>query len=200
MNSLWLSCQQGQSWSWSHGSLIYNYLWNQYVSDLRQVGCFFPDTPVSPTNKTDRHDVTEILLEVALNTITLTLFSAKKTDRHLVKYERTTSLYYNSDTHCLCWQWRYLWGNNSITTNFPILKAKSLKYYAYSNCSINLHCDISKYVVDKIYQVSWQTKRRIIWRITMFSMKVGKMLYTLYTCAFVFRMGCTMFRRTCLYT
>ena len=30
-------------------------------------------TPVSSTNKTDRHDITEILLIVALNTITLTL-------------------------------------------------------------------------------------------------------------------------------
>jgi hypothetical protein len=28
-----------------------------------------PDTPVSSTNKTDRHDITEILLKVALNTI-----------------------------------------------------------------------------------------------------------------------------------
>jgi hypothetical protein len=30
---------------------------------------FSPGTPVSATNKTDRHDVTEILLKVALNTI-----------------------------------------------------------------------------------------------------------------------------------
>jgi hypothetical protein len=28
---------------------------------------FFPGTPVSPTNKTDRHDIIEILLKVALN-------------------------------------------------------------------------------------------------------------------------------------
>jgi tRNA U34 5-methylaminomethyl-2-thiouridine-forming methyltransferase MnmC len=31
-------------------------------------------TSVSSTNKTDRHDITEILLKVALNTITLNLF------------------------------------------------------------------------------------------------------------------------------
>jgi hypothetical protein len=30
---------------------------------------FSPGTPVSSTNKTDRHDITEILLKVALNTI-----------------------------------------------------------------------------------------------------------------------------------
>ena len=41
------------------------------VNDLRQVGGF-PITPVSSTNKTDRHDRPEILLKVALNTINLT--------------------------------------------------------------------------------------------------------------------------------
>ena len=30
-----------------------------------------PGTPVSSTNKTDRHDITEILLKVALSTINL---------------------------------------------------------------------------------------------------------------------------------
>jgi hypothetical protein len=41
----------------------------KFVSDLRQVGFFFPGTLVSTTNKTDRHDVTEIFLKVALNII-----------------------------------------------------------------------------------------------------------------------------------
>ena len=35
---------------------------------------FSPGPPVSPTNKTNRHDVTEILLKVALNSIILTLY------------------------------------------------------------------------------------------------------------------------------
>ena len=44
---------------------------------------FSPGTPVSSTNKTDCHDITEILLKVALNTITLTpskliVWSSKK--------------------------------------------------------------------------------------------------------------------------
>ena len=34
---------------------------------------FSPGTPVSSTNKTDRHNIAEILLKVVLNTITLTL-------------------------------------------------------------------------------------------------------------------------------
>jgi len=33
----------------------------------------FSGTPVSSTNKTDYHDITEILLKVVLNTINLTL-------------------------------------------------------------------------------------------------------------------------------
>ena len=37
---------------------------------------FSPGTRVSSTNKTDHHDMTEILLKVALNTITLTLTSS----------------------------------------------------------------------------------------------------------------------------
>ena len=42
----------------------------KFVSDLRQVSDFLP---VLSTNKTDFHDITEILLKVAINTITLTL-------------------------------------------------------------------------------------------------------------------------------
>jgi hypothetical protein len=36
---------------------------------------FSPGTPVSSTNKTDRHDITEILLKVAQSIIALTLMS-----------------------------------------------------------------------------------------------------------------------------
>ena len=66
---------RGPSWSWSHDSWIYNYLSNQclspltlwiwiplmakFVSDSPQVG----GTPVSSTNKTDSHDIAEILLK-----------------------------------------------------------------------------------------------------------------------------------------
>ena len=77
-----------------YGSWIYNYLWNQCLSPLMlwvrisiRARCtalhvcdkvcewlvtgqwFSPGPPVSSTNKTDSHDITEILLKVALNTI-----------------------------------------------------------------------------------------------------------------------------------
>jgi len=83
----------GPSWSRYHGSWIYNYLSNQCLSPLKlqnqiplMARCtrsnvcqwfatsqyFSLHTPVSTTNKADRHDITEILLKVARNTITLT--------------------------------------------------------------------------------------------------------------------------------
>jgi hypothetical protein len=86
------------SWPWSYSGWIYNYICNQCLSPLtlwvwillmrgvlETILCdkvcqwlaagwwFSPSTPpVSFTNKTGRHDITEILLKVALNTITLT--------------------------------------------------------------------------------------------------------------------------------
>jgi hypothetical protein len=39
-------------------------------SELLQVGDFLQYYPVGSTNKTYRHDITEIVLKVALNTIT----------------------------------------------------------------------------------------------------------------------------------
>jgi hypothetical protein len=80
--------------SWSYWCWIYNYLCNQCLSPLKlqvrtlfMVGVldttlcdkvcqwlaiswwFSPGTPVSSTNKTHRHDIAEILLKAALNTI-----------------------------------------------------------------------------------------------------------------------------------
>ena len=53
---------------------FYNYLCNQCLSPLMWAGQWFSTgTPVSSTNKTDRHGITEILLKVTLNTINLPL-------------------------------------------------------------------------------------------------------------------------------
>ena len=47
----------------------------KFVRDLWQAGRWFSlGTPISSINETDRHDITEILLKVALNTITLTAY------------------------------------------------------------------------------------------------------------------------------
>ena len=89
---------RSMSCSWSYGSWIYNYLCNQCLSSLTlwvripslrgvldTTSCdkvrqwpttgrwFSPDTQVSPINKIDRYDITEILLKVVLNTTSITL-------------------------------------------------------------------------------------------------------------------------------
>ena len=86
---------KGPLWPWTYGSWFYNYLCNQCLSPLMlwvwisirarcttlcekvcqwlATGQWFspsPGTPpVSSTNKADHHNITEILLKVALNTI-----------------------------------------------------------------------------------------------------------------------------------
>jgi hypothetical protein len=44
-------------------------LCDKVCQQLAKSRWFSPGTPVSSTNKTDRHDIAEILLKVALNTI-----------------------------------------------------------------------------------------------------------------------------------
>jgi hypothetical protein len=48
---------------------------------------FSPGTPVSSTNKTDRHEVTEILLKVAISTINLKQKSGLNIDRTKYRFE-----------------------------------------------------------------------------------------------------------------
>jgi hypothetical protein len=91
------------SWpSWSNGSWIYNYLCNQCLS-FHHLCCefefwFSSDTPVSSTNKTDLHDITEILLKVPFNTMTiiLTIFSFFKTTSINSSYWISCDLIYDN--------------------------------------------------------------------------------------------------------
>jgi len=55
------------------------------------------DTPVSSTNKTGCHDITEILLKVALNPITLTLLMMRKGG----KWKNTQYQHYRHRKLCL---------------------------------------------------------------------------------------------------
>ena len=53
---------------------VYNVVHTVGVCQCLLTGRWFSlDTPFSSTNKTDSHDIAEILLKVALNTITLTI-------------------------------------------------------------------------------------------------------------------------------
>jgi hypothetical protein len=55
----------------NRGVSRYNIMWWS-LSVTWQVGGFSLGTPISSTNKNDRHDITEILLKVSSSTITLT--------------------------------------------------------------------------------------------------------------------------------
>jgi hypothetical protein len=46
-----------------------NLCFYHFISELAAHEWFSPGTPASSTDKTDRHDITVILLKVALNTI-----------------------------------------------------------------------------------------------------------------------------------
>jgi hypothetical protein len=109
---------QGPSWPSSYGNWIYNYLCNQYLSPLvLWVGIsimamcttlcdkvcqwlatgrwFSPGPPVYFTNHTDRHDITEILLKVVLNTNKQTkpiLYTGEQSKRLNIHNVRLTNM------------------------------------------------------------------------------------------------------------
>ena len=68
------SILEGSSWWWSNPVQARCTWYNKVCQWLAAGRCFFPGTPVSSTNTTDRHEITDILLKVALNTITITYF------------------------------------------------------------------------------------------------------------------------------
>jgi hypothetical protein len=74
------------------------------VRTLKPCWWFSPGTPVSSTKNTDRHNITEILLKVALNTITLTPPPYKEYWRrpdHRVNNVRTLQHWTNMWSHAI---------------------------------------------------------------------------------------------------
>jgi hypothetical protein len=67
----------------------------KFVSDLRQVGSRF--SPVSSTNKTDRHDITEILLKVVL--IQYPAMAKRKGTEINAKYDLKVGNHQNKQTN-----------------------------------------------------------------------------------------------------
>ena len=77
----------------SRSGWVVQYYVIKFVSDLRQVGGFAP--PVSSTNKTDHHHITEILLKVALSTIK----PNQITETHLGIPDYIVWLKFKNDSH-----------------------------------------------------------------------------------------------------
>jgi hypothetical protein len=98
------------------------------------VGWFSPGTPVSSTNKTDRHDITKILLKVALNTINppTTLPCIRHWWTLFVTTLTTVSLSISQLMKCKIW-WILA---NYATRNHHFLR---LQWWTALNLKINYH-------------------------------------------------------------
>jgi len=59
-------------------SVLYTTLCDKVFQCLATGRWFSPDTTVSSTNQTERHDITEILLKVALSTIKTNIYDMSR--------------------------------------------------------------------------------------------------------------------------
>jgi hypothetical protein len=105
---------------------------------------FSPGTPVSSINKTDRHDITEILLKVVLNTIkptNLNTFNAINYDKDILVYLNTLNcpLILESLVHSV-----HLWRSKTLIGRLPVL---FLKYFNSFFCRTN-HRDFQVWNID----------------------------------------------------
>ena len=89
------------SWNPVQGEVNSTTLGGKVFQCLATSRWFSPGTPVSSTNKTERHDITELLLKVALNTITIADYkqlhksNINKANNHLssqtIEHKKTTT-------------------------------------------------------------------------------------------------------------
>ena len=95
---------------------------------------FFPGTPVSSIDKTDRHNITEILLKVALNTIIL-LHSKIQLKNYIWNKMKKTCTYFEFDW----WWWnkdRYMFTEPELfIVKFP--KFSGIQTVVYFFCRWN---------------------------------------------------------------
>jgi hypothetical protein len=119
----------------------------KFVSDLRPVSGFL-GTLVSSTNKTDSHDITEKLLKMGLNTITITLTQVHKVFSTIGCNHLASFVYcdINFSQFNLLWnQWAkwnqtrlewsftglifFMWLEHSRWSQLPIMDSDWLKFY-----------------------------------------------------------------------
>jgi hypothetical protein len=92
------------------------------VCQLLITGLWF--SPVSSTNKTDCHDITEILLKVALNTIKLNQNQTKSVKLEFLMWFREGGVHNRSPFIPKYWQWRTVIFHNLWTYWFINSKKK----------------------------------------------------------------------------
>jgi len=122
---------------------MYHTIYKQFVQSIQWASIkyqwFFPGTPVSPTNKTDRHDITEILLKVALNTINQTTKSIESTTQ-----STRNDLVYNFILKCLKWMNVKIWDIWTNLFNFIHLFQKNIVFSLYLTFHIHFIIFIKK--------------------------------------------------------
>ena len=86
----------------------------QFVSDLDR-SVVFPEYSGSPTNKTDRHDITELLLKETLTTMTLTV-----TPNTSVRWATTTEGIQSREKHYKTYMYYVISVNKSVKNTHMI--------------------------------------------------------------------------------
>jgi hypothetical protein len=121
-------------------------------------------TPVSSTNKSDHHDITEILLKVALNTINhnnlssfYELFNLKIVSAIWILYHTYLISHYNFITHKYKWAVLIPWYNMQVCMLYHSLSVVT---------NINHFISVTKHIFHVSY--SWTYLSSLILRISLF--------------------------------
>jgi hypothetical protein len=121
-----------------------------FVSDLWQVSGFSTGTLVSSTNKTDHHDITEILLKVTLNTRTVFLIFIMRHEN--MKYSSSLfclfliigsspliALLYSPLINCNLFDGEIHRTNEYVILNLIFLKTKHVDFIHSFACQCHVH-------------------------------------------------------------
>ena len=118
-------------WPWSYGIWIYNYLCNQFLSPLMLWVCQCLSLGTPGSKKTDRHDITEILLKVVLSTIKPTNQPTNQPASHPLNDVLINYFF----TMCIILASKIIW----IPVNmFRTIQLRNHKYISYSNWQLKL--------------------------------------------------------------
>ena len=175
----WSMCWLGKSWSVITKKQFFSHfpfsLCDKVCQWLASGRWFTPGTPLSSTNKTGRHDITEILLTVALNIITITHMTVKCIWLFIIitiYYVLEIVILIKTNPYSILLQYRrYVlrrYCAMQIDNNISLSKLKSLLSSLISvektcNCNTNTPRSVNRNVgLITVYEWSWNRKQK--WR------------------------------------
>jgi hypothetical protein len=128
------------------GITVFDKIYQWLTTDRLFSSC----TPVSSTNKPDSHDITEILLKVALNTITLTLLYK----RCLLARRRV----YQSLTQCYDFPIKFRSCSDGVVIfDFIFFILLQVKQNIYQICNALLIVDRTRFVQKTFLWIHWKS-------------------------------------------